>query len=239
MQRRISYLLAGVFVALSFMVNAQTKTSPLTASAFYELISRNESLQLIDVRTPEEFASGHIKGAVNISLYDKDFAGLVAQLKKNEPVFVYCKGGGRSREAAGKMEELGFTDIHDLRGGITAWKKNKLPIQESGADNKPGVISPAGFSRFLSENERVLVDFYAPWCGPCKAMEPALRRLTKQFAGKVTVLRVNVDESPQLVARLGLRSIPVLATYKKGAPLNMAEGWQSEKKLRKLFEQLL
>lgn len=78
--------------------------------------------QLIDVRTREEFQQGHISKAKNINIQN---AGLFAQeagkLKKDQPVYVYCRSGARSRFATRKLRSMGFAQIYDLKGGYMAW----------------------------------------------------------------------------------------------------------------------
>lgn len=89
-----------------------------------ELRSINKSgIQLIDVRTPEEFAEYHIEGAKNIDIFSEDFDEQIQQLDKNEPVYVYCRSGKRSNDAAQKMQKMGFQKIYDLQGGILEWEK--------------------------------------------------------------------------------------------------------------------
>lgn len=80
-----------------------------------------ENVQLIDVRTPEEFEGGHIKGAINIDYRDKNFKEMLSKIDKSKPVAVYCKKGGRSGACSKVMEAEGFKKIYDLEGGITSW----------------------------------------------------------------------------------------------------------------------
>jgi rhodanese-related sulfurtransferase len=77
---------------------------------------------LLDVRTPEEFNAGHIPGAMLLDYYNDNFKKSAAQLDKTKPVFVYCKTGGRSSSAAKILRDLGFKEVYDLEGGISAWK---------------------------------------------------------------------------------------------------------------------
>ncbi|NQY06297.1 MAG: rhodanese-like domain-containing protein [Flavobacteriaceae bacterium] len=82
-----------------------------------------DQVQLIDVRTPEEFESGYVKNAVNMNFYDDDFSENLDKLDKTKPVCVYCKKGGRSAKAAKQLHEKGFEEVYDLDGGITNWIK--------------------------------------------------------------------------------------------------------------------
>lgn len=80
-----------------------------------------DDLVVLDVRTPEEFAGGHLPGAVNVNFYDDDFEDRVAELDRGVPYLVYCSQGGRSGSAGGIMQELGFTDVADMTQGFPAW----------------------------------------------------------------------------------------------------------------------
>ena len=84
------------------------------------------SIQLIDVRTPEEFEEGHLENSRNMNYYDDDFKQQLSVLDKNQKVYVYCKKGGRSANAAELLSEMGFTEIYDLEGGIDNWKDKGL-----------------------------------------------------------------------------------------------------------------
>ena len=79
-------------------------------------------VQLIDVRTPNEYIDGHIEGAVNIDYMNENFEELISKVDKSKPVAVYCGRGGRSGKCAAFMKNAGFTKIYDLDGGITEWK---------------------------------------------------------------------------------------------------------------------
>jgi len=85
--------------------------------------SKNAEQQriIIDVRTPEEFASGHLEGARNIDFYSTEFADTISTLDTSAAYSVYCRSGNRSGQTLELMESLGFTDVLDLEGGITAW----------------------------------------------------------------------------------------------------------------------
>lgn len=76
---------------------------------------------ILDVRTPEEFAGGHLPGAININVESSDFATKVAGLDESTETLVYCRTGNRSGVATDAMADLGFTDMSDLQGGIEAW----------------------------------------------------------------------------------------------------------------------
>ncbi len=84
-------------------------------------------LVILDVRTPEEFAEGHLDGATMIDFYRDDFAEQLEELDPDAPYLLYCRSGNRSGQAADIMRELGFTDVADIDGGILAWYDLDLP----------------------------------------------------------------------------------------------------------------
>ena len=92
----------------------------VNVNVFSELVVQ-EGGQILDVRTPEEWEEGTIKGATKMDFFDNDFDHQLEKLDKTKPVYVYCKSGGRSGKAAKKMEKMGFTTVYNLLGGIGAW----------------------------------------------------------------------------------------------------------------------
>ena len=84
--------------------------------------------EVIDVRTPEEFAAGHIEGAVNIDIAGPDFATRLSQLDPTKTYAVYCRSDNRSGVATTQMADSGFTSVFDLDGGIIAWEQDGYPI---------------------------------------------------------------------------------------------------------------
>jgi len=95
----------------------------LDVPTFKDEIS-NSKVQLVDVRTPEEYAEGHIKNARNIDFLANDFSKAILKVDKDQPVYIYCRSGNRSGQAAQIMQKLGYKTIYDLKGGFLAWNGN-------------------------------------------------------------------------------------------------------------------
>ena len=93
----------------------------------YKSHIENTSVQLFDVRTPEEYDLGHIKGAVNIDFKNEEiFYRSFEKLDKSKPVYLYCRSGNRSKKSADILIELGFSKVYDLNGGFIEWNLNEL-----------------------------------------------------------------------------------------------------------------
>ncbi|PRP68253.1 rhodanese-like domain-containing protein [Nonlabens agnitus] len=115
------------FLSSIFGANAQTapNLSILSASEFKEAIT-NENVQLVDVRTANEFKEGAIENALNIDFFQQEiFNEEFSKLDKNRPVYLYCRSGNRSQQAARKLDALRFEQIYDLKGGYMAWPYKK------------------------------------------------------------------------------------------------------------------
>jgi rhodanese-related sulfurtransferase len=122
------FSLLFLFFGITSCLKSQTEGVQVLDVAKYEQKMAAPEVQLIDVRTPDEFNDGHIENAVNINFMSDDFDTNVAGLNKDKPILVYCKSGGRSAKAAARLKELGFTTISDLEGGISNWTSENKPI---------------------------------------------------------------------------------------------------------------
>jgi rhodanese-related sulfurtransferase len=128
-----SVFLALFFVTLSAGLHAQQQqqcdTTVIRAdtAAFRAMLEKRNGI-VIDVRRPEEWKTGYIKGAINIDYVAKDFEQRIAKLDKNKTYYVYCEVGGRSAQAAAYMKSQGFCKVVVLERGLKQWKEAGYPV---------------------------------------------------------------------------------------------------------------
>jgi len=106
---------------------------------------------------------------------------------------------------------------------------------------KPKILklTDSSFDRALASERLLLVDFYADWCGPCKAMEPVFEGLAAQYAGRVAFARLNVDENPTIAGRYGITAIPTFIIFQNARPAGQLVGAVGEHELARLVEGVL
>jgi len=217
--------------------NPPAETEELTAHEFMQKIATTADAQLVDVRTPQEFQNGHIEHALNLDWNNPEFDRQLAALDKAKPVLVYCLSGGRSGKAADKMRREGFEKVYELPGGMMEWRAENLPeITKRTASNG---MTLAQYEAALNSDKMVLVDFYADWCAPCRKMKPYLEKIATERADKVTLLRIDADENPELCKALGVAALPVLKLYKTNTLLWEGNGLIDESTIRKQLDQAI
>jgi rhodanese-related sulfurtransferase len=129
MKRLLAVLMLPILAGLSTAAGKPVEPAPVKIEQADKLIA--DGIQLLDVRTKEEWDEGCLKGTKCISIGDKDFVKkATAELDPKKPVLVYCHIGGRSARAVKQLRAAGFTTVYDLAGGITAWKKADKPVEK-------------------------------------------------------------------------------------------------------------
>ncbi len=100
-------------------------------------------------------------------------------------------------------------------------------------------VSDNSFKNEVEGNGTVLVDFWAPWCGPCKMIAPVLEELDKEIGDNLKIAKVNVDDNPESASRFGVMSIPTLIVFKNGEPVDKVVGFQSKDALKSVVNRHL
>lgn len=224
-------------------VNMETSKEQVKASyknvdskTFAEAM-KQEGAQLIDVRTPEEYRMYNIEGFELVNVHDKDFEKIIQKFDKSKPVLVHCKAGVRGEKAAQIFIDNGFTDVVNLDGGLMAWEADGMEVVKVKKSSEG--MSIEAYDKINQENKVVLVDFNAPWCGPCRMMKPIVEELKKEYEGKVKVIEINVDEAEALSKKLGIRSIPYFVINKNGQQAWQKLGAMPKEELKTAIEESL
>lgn len=217
-----------IILSLS-LLSCNAQTTSLNATEFEAGISKKDSIQILDVRTPGEYDGGHIKGALLADWNNKEeFNRRVAFVDKTKPVYVYCLGGGRSAAAASKMRTEGYEKVYELSGGINAWKAASKAV-EGKSDAKQ--MSLNEFNTAINSSTAVLVDFGAVWCPPCRTMEPVLNSLATNNPGKFKLVKVDGGKDQEILAAYKVTALPVFILFKNGKQVWRRDGVASEKEL--------
>lgn len=226
--KNLKSIIATAIIILSISCSNSQNFKSVDVTAFKSTLEKTNNAQLIDVRTAEEYAGGHIDNAKNIDWNGNDFDTQVASLDKTKPVLVYCLSGGRSKKAAAKLNELGFKEVIELNGGYLAWEK---------ANPKTNAVwsgmTQEEYAKLLTSDKTVVIDFYAEWCAPCKKMAPYLEKMNTELAGKVIIHRIDADKNKSLFNALGYQGLPVLLVYKNGKETFKKNEFVSAEELRK------
>ena len=217
-------IILSVTLVLSFLVaacqqsanNGKSVNEKVSIEQFEKLIVEKNNAIILDVRTPEEFAAGHVKGAVNLNIYDTAFKEALSKLDRAKPILVYCKSGGRSSDAASQMKEMGFGEVYNFGGGMLAWSNAEKPIERDNTVPKVKGISEEAYLKLVAQKPLVLVDFHAAWCGPCKKLSPILASIVEKQGGRLTLIKLDSDENPDLMKAKQIQGIPYLELYKDG-----------------------
>ena len=116
-----------------------------------------------------------------------------------------------------ELERIKMRKMMELLGGGEKRIMSEWP-------NEPVEVTDLDFDEQVSRYPLVVVDFWAEWCAPCRAIAPIIKQLAHDYAGKVVFMKLNVDENPRTAARFGIMSIPTLMIFKEGKPVDAIIG---------------
>jgi len=218
----------AIVLFITLGVFAQNKNPfTLQLDSFSAKINKQTKPQIIDARSPEEFAINHINGAINLNLESPNYAKTVAQLDKSKPVFIYSIRAGRSGQVANELLKNGFSVVHDLDGGIGAWIGGGKPYYF----NSKSKLSLAEYNKVVADNKTVLVDIGSRYCGSCKKVKPVLETIKTQYGENVKIVEIDFEDSPQVIADLKtVKVFPTLILYKNGKIIFKKDGFTDLKK---------
>lgn len=227
----ISFLIVSMLFFVS--CNSQNAVQVLNPTAFNQKLAETKDAIVLDVRTPEEYAEGFIANARNINFNSNNFETEIAKLDKSKTYYVYCLSGKRSASAASYMRANGFKNVINLEGGILAWQNNNLPLVTQSTAPVADKVSMEEYNKMINSGAKVLIDYYAPWCAPCIKMKPMLEELSKEYEGKVKIIRLDINENKQLAKQLNIVEIPVIKIFENGKETWNHNGFISKEELKK------
>jgi rhodanese-related sulfurtransferase len=206
----------GIYLPMTSL-GVMAQPTPLTIGQFHDLLVSTTQPQLLDARTPEEFAINHISGAINVNVNDSSSTRqIVATLRRDAPVFTYTiNDGGRSTQLAKKLKIAGFSAVYQLPGGLINWVGSGYPII---SNNGKGIdISSAQFKELVSQQQLVLVEYGSRYCGTCRKQASVLDTLQQRYLDQqVKIIKIDLNDSPSLIKAQQVKVIPALALYKDG-----------------------
>ena len=231
MKTRLFSLLLISFLFISCQGQTTKPVQTLDVKTYAEKLKNTEKPQLLDVRTPEEFGVEHLENADNVNVNSPDFANKVAKYDKSKPIFVYCKVGGRSAQAADKLVAMGFTEVYNLEGGIMKWTTAGMP--KAGQTAKSGGMSVDDYQKLVASDKKVLINFTAVWCAPCQKMKPYILKMQDELKDQVKIVRVDADENKSLTEAMKIEGLPMIIIYENGKEVWRNLGYISEEDLKK------
>jgi thioredoxin 2 len=137
--------------------------------------------------------------------------------------------------SCGAMNRVPLSKINQGLSPTCGSCKASLPI-----DSKPVTVTDTNFASMVEQSPLpVLVDMWAEWCGPCRMVGPVIDELAGTMAGRVRVVKLNVDENPATAARFGVQSIPTLLVFKEGREIDRIVGAQPKPEIVRRLEQVI
>jgi thioredoxin len=231
MKTKLFSLLFISFLFLSCQGQATKPVQTLDVKTYAEKLKNTEKPQLLDVRTPEEYSVEHLENADNVNVNSPDFATKASQYDKSKPIFVYCKVGGRSAQAADKLVGMGFTEVYNLEGGIMKWTTAGMP--KAGQTAKTGGMTVEDYQKIVASDKKVLINFTAVWCAPCQKMKPYILKMQEEMKDQVKIVRVDADENKNLTEAMKIEGLPMIIIYENGKEVWRNLGYISEEDLKK------
>ncbi len=231
---KIRTLLFILLLAATSVYLLLSKKDILAPEDFAEALKRGENTILIDLRSVNEFSNGHIFGATHIDFGLSTYEWRFAELDTEQNLFIYCKDGKRSKEAAIYLESQGFNSVTVLKGGLKAWLNEGYTLTPEELI-PPRELTFVGFNRILDMEHLVIVDFYLPGDQNCRTIEPVLDELAITYSGKIKILRIDMDHYTYLAAKMEIEYTPTLQLYEYGNLCEVLKGITNKKRIEDAF----
>lgn len=123
-------ILISILLLFAGIVAQAQNCKKVNLQEFEQKLKETKNAVLLDLRTPKEFASGHIKGSKNIDFFGKGFYDQILKYPKDTPLFIYCESGGRSGQTFERLKNEGYQFVYEMHEGMSAWRDSKRPVEK-------------------------------------------------------------------------------------------------------------
>lgn len=225
-------ILSVILLLLLASCNSDAQSSKEVVADEFEQGLSGKEIQLLDVRTSGEYRNGHIKGSLQANWNnEQEFKERVGALDKSKPVYIYCMSGPRSEAAGAWLRSNGFTNVVELNGGFSNWKRMGKPV-EGMPDVKQ--MTMEDYTRQIAGKEYVLVDFGAEWCPPCKKMEPVVNEFLSENKN-IAFVKIDAGIHTDLMKQLNVEELPVFVLLKNTQEVWRYKGVLSKEELNQVW----
>ena len=230
-----------IAIVITIVITAQKNDYHQVNSHQFDSLIKTGKGMLLDVRTKGEFDNEHIKNSGQLNYYALDFKKKLDLLPKDQEIYLYCNTGYRSEKTAKTLIKKGFTHVYNLERGIMEWNFVELPVVIGQKTNKvqPDKVSIEAFNKVINSDTLVLIDFYAPWCGPCRKMMPLIDSIKTKYHPQMQVFKVNSDVSKKLIKQQKIIGVPLFRLYRNNELLFEKDGMLSRNELEDIIEKHL
>jgi len=128
-----------------------------------------------------------------------------------------------------ELERIKKRKLEEMLERVSGRKKEAEPPSRN--SGKPVDLTDDTFTRFVEDNSMVVIDVWAPWCGPCRFVSPIVEEMARDYAGRIAFGKLNVDQNPKVAAQYGVMSIPTLLVFKNGQLVDQIVGAMPRQKL--------
>jgi len=199
------------------------------------------NLQIVDLRTTEDFISAHLPGAINIDrnspTFDKEIAGLNAK----EPVFFYCENGTNSALVAKDLAKRNFSKVYDIIGGYAAWTGANKKVLQVDRVARPEPVTRLEYNSIVKKSELVLFQFSPSSVDPAvlNKIDGMVASVVKPKAGEINFIKYNYQDQVSLARDLKVNNLPTLILYRSGEEVWRYEGMIEKTELESAIEKNL
>lgn len=227
----LKFLIFSLFLTHVSSLSAQS----LNAEAFNQGIKSKDNTQIVDIRTYEKFARGHIKYAVNIDFEEDNFENLVTKYYSiNTPLYIYAGSDFASNNARVFLNDLGYKNIFTLKGGFSEWVMDSKPYVSELENFEPiAAFTPENFKRALAINPRLFVFLQTPSCGYCKQMKPYMAQQAKNAGYKL--LEIDIEENENMSYFFDAHETPTMLIYNYRKQVWKNKGMLKEQELQQVL----